>query len=126
TTISLILAGLAGVGVLPATGQLWFVATLSSLGAAGAWRILGAGTAACSLPRYATASAGQTVAMKRPLRQLKRGLQASRLSKARWESLRTRPSTRGRRLPTGASSQPTSPARPLRRIGGAGCPLFPC
>jgi hypothetical protein len=37
TTMSLLLAGLAGAGVLTARGQLWFVAVLGALSAAAAW-----------------------------------------------------------------------------------------
>jgi hypothetical protein len=42
TAMSLLMAALAGPGVLTARGQLWFVAALATLGAAGAWWALGA------------------------------------------------------------------------------------
>jgi hypothetical protein len=44
TAMSLLLAGLAGSGVLSAGGQLWFVAALSALGAGTAWWALGTAT----------------------------------------------------------------------------------
>jgi MFS family permease len=41
TAMSLLMAGLAGMGVLTSGGQLWFVAALSALGAVTAWWALG-------------------------------------------------------------------------------------
>jgi hypothetical protein len=50
TAMSLLMAGLAGSGVLTAVGQVWFVAALAALSAAGAWwalatRVSSGGTA---------------------------------------------------------------------------------
>jgi hypothetical protein len=42
TVMSLVMAGLAGSGVLTAVGQVWFVAALAAVSAAGAWGGLGA------------------------------------------------------------------------------------
>jgi hypothetical protein len=44
TAMSLLMAALAGGRILTATGQVWFVAGLSALGAAAAWWALGAST----------------------------------------------------------------------------------
>jgi hypothetical protein len=44
TAMSLLMAALAGVGVLTAGGQLWFVAALGALGAVAAWWALGTST----------------------------------------------------------------------------------
>jgi hypothetical protein len=50
TAMSLLVAGLAGVGVLTAAGQLGFVTVLSALGAGAAWWFLGGLTAGMLVP----------------------------------------------------------------------------
>jgi hypothetical protein len=50
TALSLLVAGLANVGVLTALGQVWFVTALSALCAGAAWWFLGRSTAALFVP----------------------------------------------------------------------------